>query len=119
MNLEEAMYNVEMWRKFPKAYLRPELETGIALYDEIERLQAMLPPTAHTGVRNGPGEGSWSAFAEKVVAERDAAITEYKQLQAKFELLRLELNEKASRIDYLRKASEQLEMRLSAIESLL
>jgi|GEM_PF-1808032 len=38
---------------------------------EVERLRAMLPPTAHTGVRNGPGEGSWAVFAEKVVAERD------------------------------------------------
>jgi len=38
---------------------------------EVERLRALLPPSAHTGVRNGPGEGSWAVFAEKVVAERD------------------------------------------------
>lgn len=42
----------------------------------------MLPPTAHTGVRNGPGEGSWSVFAEKVVAERDAARAEVERLRA-------------------------------------
>lgn len=40
---------------------------------EAQRLRAMLPPAAHTGVRNGPGEGSWAVFAEKVVAERDEA----------------------------------------------
>lgn len=38
---------------------------------EVERLRALLPPSAHTGVRNGPGEGSWAVFAEKVVEERD------------------------------------------------
>jgi len=48
---------------------------------EVERLRAMLPPTAHTGVRNGPGEGSWSVFAEKVVAERDEARAEVKRLR--------------------------------------
>lgn len=49
---------------------------------EVERLKAMLPPTAHTGVRNGPGEGSWSVFAEKVMEERDEAQAEVKRLTA-------------------------------------
>jgi hypothetical protein len=40
---------------------------------EVERLKGLLPPTAHTGVRNGPGEGSWAVFAEKVTSERDEA----------------------------------------------
>lgn len=47
---------------------------------EVERLKAMLPPTAHTGVRNGPGEGSWSVFAGKVMEERDAAQAEVERL---------------------------------------
>jgi len=49
---------------------------------EVERLKAMLPPTAHTGVRNGPGEGSWSVFAGKVVEERDEAQAEVQRLIA-------------------------------------
>lgn len=43
---------------------------------EVERLRSLLPPTAHLGVRNGPGEGSWSVFACKVVEERDEARAE-------------------------------------------
>lgn len=33
-------------------------------------------------VLNGPGEGTWSVFAEKVVAERDAAREEVARLRA-------------------------------------
>lgn len=32
-------------------------------------------------VRNGPGEGSWSVFAEKVVAERDELRAEVRELK--------------------------------------
>jgi len=49
--------------------------------DEVERLRALLPPAAHTGVRNGPGEGSWAVFAAKVVAERDEARTQLAALR--------------------------------------
>ena len=52
---------------------------------EVERLKAMLPPTAHTGVRNGPGEGSWSVFAGKVMEERDEAQAEVKRLTQELE----------------------------------
>lgn len=55
---------------------------------EIERLRAMLPPTAHSGVRNGPGEGSWSVFAGKVVEERDAARAEIERQRAEIKRLR-------------------------------
>lgn len=57
---------------------------------ENERLRAMLPPTAHSGVRNGPGEGSWSVFAEKVVEERDAARAEVDRQRAEIERLKQE-----------------------------
>jgi hypothetical protein len=42
-----------------------------ALVAERNRLRLCLPPTAHTGILNGPGEGTWSAFALKVVEQRD------------------------------------------------
>jgi len=51
------------------------------LQAEIERLQDILPPTAHAGVRNGPGEGTWSVYAGKVTEERDAALAEVERLR--------------------------------------
>lgn len=52
---------------------------------EIERLKGLMPPD-----ERGPGfvgQGSWSVFAEKVVAERDAAQERVKQhLEEKIEL---------------------------------
>ena len=54
---------------------------------EVERLKRMLPPTAHTGIRNGPGEGSWSVFAGKVVEERDEAREEVERLNAEVKRL--------------------------------
>jgi hypothetical protein len=51
------------------------------LQAEIERLQDILPPTAHAGVRNGPTEGTWSVYAGKVAEERDAALAEVKRLR--------------------------------------
>ena len=57
---------------------------------EVERLRAMLPPTAYSGVRSGPGEGSWSVFAGKVVEERDAARAEGERLRAEIERLKQE-----------------------------
>jgi len=60
------------------------------LLAEVDRLRAMLPPTAHSGVRNGPGEGSWSVFSEKVVEERDSARAEVEKLSAEIERLKQE-----------------------------
>ena len=45
---------------------------------EIERLKGLMPPD-----ERGPGfvgQGSWSVFAEKVVAERDAALEKVSEL---------------------------------------
>ena len=45
---------------------------------EIERLKGLMPPD-----ERGPGfvgQGSWSVFAEKVVAERDAALEKVAEL---------------------------------------
>jgi hypothetical protein len=45
---------------------------------EIERLKGLMPPD-----ERGPGfvgQGSWSVFAEKVVAERDAALEKATEL---------------------------------------
>ena len=70
-----------------RAFLLLELDRVSA---DNERLRAMLPPTAHSGVRSGPGEGSWSVFAGKVVEERDAARAEVERLRAEIERLKQE-----------------------------
>lgn len=36
-------------------------------------------------LKDGPGEGGWAVFAEKVVAERDALQVKFDELQAKFD----------------------------------
>ena len=48
------------------------------LEQEVERLKGLMPPD-----ERGPGfvgQGSWSVFAEKVVAERDAALEKVAEL---------------------------------------
>lgn len=84
-------------------------DTIIRQQEEIEKLRAMLPPTAHSGVRNGPGEGSWSVFAEKVVEERDAARAEAEKLRAEIEALHAALK---------RRDAERLIERMSPSEKM-
>jgi hypothetical protein len=67
----------------------PTHERVAAVVAEVERLRAILPPTAHSGVRNGPGEGSWSVFAEKVVDEREAARAEVERLREVLKIVRI------------------------------
>jgi hypothetical protein len=50
-----------------------------ALLDEIDRLRKLVPPETERGP-GFVGQGTWSAFAEKVVEERDAAREGMKQL---------------------------------------
>lgn len=38
-------------------------------------------PGEAVSLQNGPGEGSWSVFAEKVVAERDQLRAEVRELK--------------------------------------
>ena len=55
---------------------------------EIERLKGLMPPD-----ERGPGfvgQGSWSVFAEKVVAERDALREELAERDKEIEWLRRE-----------------------------
>ena len=55
---------------------------------EIERLRCLMPPD-----ERGPGfvsQGSWSVFAEKVVAERDALREELAERDKEIEWLRRE-----------------------------
>ena len=71
---------------------------------EIERLKGLMPPD-----ERGPGfvgQGSWSVFAEKVVAERDALRDEIVERDKEIEWLRRErtvlvawLNAEAERVD--------------------
>ena len=43
-------------------------------------------------LENGPGEGAWSTFAEKVAAERDAARRELREAQGQLDSIRLQFN---------------------------
>lgn len=57
------------------------LETALALARaEVEQLRALLPPDVERSPRF-VGQGSWSVFAEKVAAERDAARAEVQFLR--------------------------------------
>ena len=49
------------------------------LLDEIDRLRMLVPPETERGP-GFVGQGTWSVYAEKVVAERDAAQERVKQL---------------------------------------
>jgi len=56
------------------------------LFQKAERLEKLVPPDSERGP-GFIGQGSWSVFAEKVVAERDAAQERVKQhLEEKIEL---------------------------------
>lgn len=81
------------------------------LQTEVERLRGLLPPTAHAGVRNGPGEGSWSVYAGKLAEERDTALAEAERLRAELAeakaasvlpvgITDLELSESGHRIEF-------------------
>jgi DNA repair exonuclease SbcCD ATPase subunit len=56
------------------------------LFQKAERLEKLVPPETERGP-GFVGQGSWSVYAEKVVAERDAAQERVKQhLEEKIEL---------------------------------
>jgi len=51
--------------------LRSGVEAAPWVIEEVKRLEALVPPETDRA-EGGVGQGSWSVFAEKVVAERDA-----------------------------------------------
>lgn len=63
------------------------------LQTEVERLRGLLPPTAHAGVRNGPGEGSWSVYAGKLAEERDTALAEAERLRAELDTAKADVEQ--------------------------
>ena len=77
------MLNTEGWEHYHSALT--------AIVAERNRLRQCLPPTAHTGILNGPGEGTWSAFALKVVEQRDNLIEERNALKQRVKELEREL----------------------------
>ena len=112
--------------KFPRACIPPgderatalsalmisQAETEIrSLKAEVERLRALLPPSAHTGVRNGPGEGSWAVFAEKVVEERDEARAEVARLTKERDAARKSFEEA---IESLEESEHEMHLRVRA-----
>lgn len=56
------------------------LDRVVALRAECERLRSILPPERER--HRGVGEGSWAVFAERMLAERDAAREELAALRA-------------------------------------
>ena len=73
------------------------------LEQEVERLKGLMPPD-----ERGPGfvgQGSWSVFAEKVVAERDALREEVVEKDKEIEWLR---GERPAVGAWLRQTSERM-----------
>jgi len=63
-----------------------------ALLDEIDRLRKLVPPETERGP-GFVGQGNWSVFAEKVVAERDEARDEINILCEEIRCLKEENDE--------------------------
>jgi hypothetical protein len=60
--------------------LRPGVEAAPWVIAAVKYLEALIPPdTDRAG--GGVGQGTWSVFAEKVAAERDALKIENEQLR--------------------------------------
>lgn len=78
------------------------------LFQKAERLEKLIPPETERGP-GFVGQGSWSVFAEKVVAERDAAQERVKQhLEEKIEL-RDELSGLCEEIRCLKEENDELQ----------
>ena len=77
------------------------------LFQKAERLEKLVPPETERGP-GFVGQGSWSVYAEKVVAERDAAQERVKQhLEEKIEL-RDELSGLCEEIRCLKEENDEL-----------
>ena len=89
------------------------------LFLKAERLEKLVPPESERGP-GFVGQGSWSVFAEKVVAERDAAQERVKQhLEEKIEL-RDELSGLCEEIRVLKEAFDDFKEESAArIQELL
>jgi hypothetical protein len=78
------------------------------LFLKAERLEKLVPPASERGP-GFVGQGSWSVYAEKVVAERDAALERVKQhLEEKIEL-RDELSGLCEEIRCLKEENDELQ----------
>jgi hypothetical protein len=69
-----------------------------ALLDEIDRLRKLVPPESERGP-GFVGQGSWSVFAEKVVAERDEARDDLNTLCEDIRVLKEEYDDFKSEAD--------------------
>jgi phage shock protein A len=77
------------------------------LLDEIDRLRMLVPPE----IGRGPsfvGQGTWSAFAEKVVEERDELRDELSRTLAERDDARDELNTLCEEIRCLKEENDEL-----------
>ena len=113
--LKNTLYPWDTYYRLKKANEHLEEDVAKLTVDrdaaqaEVERLKRMLPPTAHTGVRNGPGEGSWSVFAGKVVEERDEAREEVERLNAEVKRLTTERDEARAERDAEQRERERVQ----------
>jgi len=88
------------------------------LLDEIDRLRKLVPPASERGP-GFVGQGSWSVYAEKVVAERDAAQERVKQhLEEKIEL-RDELSSLCEEIRILKEENDELREELELLGAMI
>jgi hypothetical protein len=78
-----------------------------ALLDEIDRLRKLVPPETERGP-GFVGQGSWSVFAEKVVAERDYLQDALKQTLSERDDARDELNTLCEDIRTLKEECDDL-----------
>ena len=78
-----------------------------ALLDEIDRLRKLVPPETERGP-GFVGQGTWSAFAEKVVAERDYLQDALNRTLAERDDARDELNTLCGDIQLLKEESVEL-----------
>jgi len=71
-----------------------------ALLDEIDRLRKLVPPETERGP-GFVGQGTWSAFAEKVVEERDELRDELNSLCEEIRCLKEENDELRDELEQL------------------
>ena len=74
---------------------------------EVNRLRKLIPPETERGP-GFVGQGTWSVFAEKVVAERDAAREGMKQLLVEKIELRDELSGLCEEIRCLKEENDEM-----------
>jgi uncharacterized coiled-coil DUF342 family protein len=88
------------------------------LFLKTERLEKLIPPDSERGP-GFVGQGTWSAFAEKVAEERDAAREGMKQLLKEKIELRDELSSLCEEIRILKEENDELREELEQLGAMI